>query len=385
MNTLALLRNRIHLDRNELAGAFGDLGTDLPLIIGILAASDLNSASVLIIFGLLQVFSGLWYGLPMPVQPLKAFAAIVIAQKVPGAVIFGGGLAIGIIMLILSLSGLINWLARVVPKPVIRGIQLGLGFQLATLALKDYVQADALPGYILAGVCFLSVIFLMGNRKFPAALFIILLGTTYAFLFKLNLVDFSDSIGVQLPQVHIPKQNDIFTGFLLLALPQIPLSLGNSILATNQIVQDYFPEKKLNVRKISFTYSLMNLIAPFFGGIPVCHGSGGLAGHYSFGARTGGSVLIYGGLFLILGFFFSEGFAKIVQIFPMPVLGVLLFFEGIALAILVRDIATIKTDLAIAILTGLACIGLPYGYLYGLLAGTTVYYLSKRHLTAFGK
>lgn len=384
MYTLAALRNRIRFDRNELAGAFGDLGTDLPLIIGIIAASDLHSASVLIMFGLLQIFSGFWYGLPMPVQPLKAFAAIVIAHKVPGTVIFGGGLAIGIIMLVLSLSGLINWLARVVPKPVIRGIQLGLGFQLATLALKDYVQADALRGYLLAGACFLLVIFLSGNRKFPAALFVILSGTAYALFFKLSFLDFSDNIAFHLPQIHVPKQSDILTGFLLLALPQIPLSLGNSILATNQIVQDYFPERHLNVRKISFTYSLLNLIAPFFSGIPVCHGSGGLAGHYSFGARTGGSVLIYGSLFLMLGLFFSEGFAQVVQIFPMPVLGVLLFFEGVALALLVRDIAPIKADLAIAVLTGLLCIGLPYGYLYGLLAGTIVYYLSKRHLTAFG-
>src|SRR3712207_2459251 len=152
MALLAVLRQRIRFDRNELAGAFGDLGTDLPLIIGVIAASDLDSASVLTIFGLLQLFSGLWYGMPMPVQPLKAFAAIVIAQKVPAATIYGGGLAIGIIMLVLSLTGLINWLARVVPKPVIRGIQLGLGFQLATLALKEYVQADALGGYILAAV-----------------------------------------------------------------------------------------------------------------------------------------------------------------------------------------------------------------------------------------
>lgn len=385
MQTRAALRNRIRFDRNELAGAFGDLGTDLPLIIGVIAASGLDSASVLTMFGLLQLFSGLWYGMPMPVQPLKAFAAIVIAQKVPADTIYGGGLAIGMIMLILSLTGLINWLARVVPKPVIRGIQLGLGFQLATLALKEYVQADAVSGYILAAVCFFLVIFLLGNRKFPAALFIILLGTAYAFLFKLTITDFSNSFGFHLPQPHLPHQTAILTGFLLLALPQIPLSLGNSILATNQIVQDYFPEKQVNVRKISFTYSLMNLVAPLLSGIPVCHGSGGMAGHYAFGARTGGSVIIYGSIFLVLGIFFSEGFATVVQVFPLPVLGILLFFEGLALAVLVRDIASVKADLAVAILTGLLCIGLPYGYLYGLLAGTTVYYLIKRQLTAFGR
>ena len=119
---LATLSNRIRFDRNELAGAFGDMGTDLPLIIGIVAASDLDAASVLIVYGLMQFFSGIWYGIPMPVQPLKAFAAIVIAQKVSGNIIYGGGLAIGIVMLFLSLTGLINWLARGVHKPGVRGI-----------------------------------------------------------------------------------------------------------------------------------------------------------------------------------------------------------------------------------------------------------------------
>ena len=381
---LSQISNRIRFDRNELAGAFGDMGTDLPLIIGIIAASDLDAASVLIVYGLMQFFSGTWYGIPMPVQPLKAFAAIVIAQKVSGNIIYGGGLAIGMVMLFLSFTGLINWLAKVVPKPVVRGIQLGLGLQLATLALKEYVQAEAFMGYVLAGICFLLVLFLYGNRKFPPALFIIAAGTVYALLFKLKLVDFSNSLSLHLPQLHVPTTADIWTGFLLLALPQIPLSLGNSILATNQIVQDYYPEKKLSVQKISFTYSLMNLASPFIGGIPVCHGSGGMAGHYAFGARTGGSVLIYGSLFLVLGLFFSEGFATVVQIFPMPVLGTLLFFEGLALAVLVRDVALVKADLVVSVLVGLVCIGLPYGYLIGMLSGTIVYYLMQKKLTNFG-
>ena len=119
----------IRFDRNELAGAFGDLGTDLPLIVGISLAAHLDATSVLIMFGVMQILTGLRYRIPMPVQPLKAMAAIVIAQKVSGSVLFGAGLAIGVTMFILSVTGLIDWLARVVPKNVIRGIQFGLGLQ----------------------------------------------------------------------------------------------------------------------------------------------------------------------------------------------------------------------------------------------------------------
>lgn len=378
-------RAPIRFDRNELAGAFGDLGTDLPLLIGVIAASGVDSAGVLILFGLMQVFSGLWYRMPMPVQPLKAFAALVIAQKIPGRVIFGGGLAIGVSMFFLSITGLIDALARLVPKAVVRGIQFGLALQLATLALKQYVPADGLPGYALATVAFLVIVALLGNRRWPAAIIVIGLGVAYALVFKLDLATAHRALGLRLPSWHLPESGDILTGALLLALPQIPLSLGNSVLATRQIAADYFPERRLTVRQISFTYALMNLVSPFLGGFPVCHGSGGMVGHYAFGARTGGSVVLYGGLFLTLGLFFSQGFQQVVQIFPLPILGVLLLFEALTLAALLRDISGSRPDLLVALLVGLLCAGLPYGYLVGLAVGTAVHYAIRRGWVALGK
>ncbi len=368
----------IRFDRNELAGAFGDLGTDLPLLIGVIAASGIDPASVLTLFGLMQVFSGVWYGLPMPVQPLKAFAALVIAQKIKGPVIYGGGLAIGATMLGLTLTGAIDAIARLVPKPVVRGIQLGLALQLATLALREYVPADGAAGYALAGVTFIVTVVLLGNRRWPAALVVVALGVGYGLLFKFDVGAAQGAVGLHLPTWHVPAWPDILTGAVLLALPQIPLSLGNSILATRQVVVDHFPERPLSVRQISATYALMNLVNPFFGGFPVCHGSGGMVGHYAFGARTGGSVVLYGGLFLAMGLFFSQGFQQLVHLFPLPILGVLLFFEALRLAVLLRDVATARADLAVALLVGLICGGLPYGYLVGLVVGTSVYYAHRR-------
>ncbi|WP_022825514.1 putative sulfate/molybdate transporter [Hymenobacter norwichensis] len=378
-------RPRLRFDRNELAGALGDLGTDLPLLIGVLAASGADSAGVLVMFGLMQVFSGVWYGMPMPVQPLKAFAALVIAQKIPGRVIYGGGLAIGVSMFVLSITGLIDALARLVPKPVVRGIQFGLALQLATLALKEYVPSDGLPGYVLAVVGFIVTVVLLGNRRWPAALVVIVLGVSYGLLFKFDFTTAQQALGLHFPTWHTPASADILTGAVLLALPQIPLSLGNSILATRQIAQDYFPERNLTVKQISFTYALMNLVNPFLGGFPVCHGSGGMVGHYAFGARTGGSVVLYGLLFLVLGLFFSQGFQQVVQIFPLPILGVLLLFESLTLAALLRDIAATRSSLLLALLTGLLCAGLPYGYLVGLITGTALYYAVERGWVGIGK
>lgn len=367
----------IRFDRNELAGAFGDLGTDLPLVVGVALAANLDGTSVLIMFGLMQILTGLRYRLPMPVQPLKAVAAIVIAQRVSAGVLYGGGLAIGVLMLFLAVSGLIDWLARIVPKSVIRGIQFGLGLQLTILALKEYVLSDGLPGYLLAGAAFAIALFLLGNRKYPAAILIVTIGMVYALALKVPASAIIQGIGFGLPKAHIPQPQDILTGLLLLALPQIPLSLGNSILATRQIAEDLY-QRRLTVRQISFTYALMNLINPFFGGIPTCHGSGGMAGHYAFGARTGGSVIIEGMLYLILGLFFGRAFDTVAGVFPLPMLGVILFFEGLSLMRLVRDVTTSPTDWTIVLLVGLLAVGLPYGYLIGMITGLITAHLSQR-------
>ena len=371
-------RGGIRFDRNELAGAFGDIGTDLPLIVGMILAAGLNSPSVLIMFGLMQYLTAITYRIPMPVQPLKAVAVIVITQKIAPGVLYGGGLAIGIAMLLLTITGGITWLARIVPKPVIRGLQLGLGLQLSLLALQDYVQADGVRGYALAGLAFVVIIALWGSRKFPPALPVILIGVVYAFMFKLTGSDFADAAGFNLPQLQTVTLENVVTGFLVLALAQIPLSLGNSVLATRQVAEDLFPEKKITVRKLSLTYALMNLINPFLGGVPTCHGSGGMVGHYTFGARTGGSILIYGSIFIVLGLFFANGFQQVVQVFPLPMLGVLLVFEGAALMMLIRDQANQKDDLLIAILVGLIANGVPYGYAVALIIGTGLFYLKMR-------
>ncbi len=371
------LSGRIEINRNEFAGSFGDIGTDLPLIVGMVFACGLDGASALVMFGLMQIMTGLVYGIPMPVQPLKAMAVIMISQKLSGNLLYGAGLAIGVTMLILTMTGLLSWLARVIPKCVVRGIQLGLGISLAMLALKNYVQADGMLGYAIAAASFILIIALRGNKKYPPALFVILLGIVYAILFRLDFLKIANSFGLTLPVPHLPSFSDIATGFLVLALPQLPLSISNSVVATKQTVADLFPGNEIPVKKIGITYSIMNLVNPFLSGIPTCHGAGGLAGHFAFGARTGGSVIIYGTIYLLIGLLFGRAFSEVVKVFPLPVLGVILLFEGLALMSFIRDQASKKSDLFIALLVAAIAVGLPQGYVVGLIVGTAVYYLSK--------
>ncbi len=377
---LNLFRTNIRFDRHELSGSFGDVGTDLPLLMGMILAVGLNSAEVFVMFGVMQILTGVIYGLPMPVQPLKAMAVLVITQKIGGDVLAGAGLAIGGVMLVLSLTGAMSWLETFIPKCVVRGIQFGLGLSLAALALKNYLPAMEGTGYALAALAFGIVIFFGGNRKIPIGLVVILLGALFAAMVDADFSRITNSVGWTPPTWHTPSLSHIATGFVVLALPQLPLSFSNSVIATAQTVRDLFPEKRLGVARIGLTYGIMNLVAPFFGGVPVCHGCGGLAGHHAFGARTGGSVVIYGSIYVVLGLFFSGSIHHMVQVFPQPVLAVILFVESLALILFLRDTMGSKRDAGIAVIVGLLAFAIPQGFIVGLVVGCLLYYASA-HLT----
>jgi MFS superfamily sulfate permease-like transporter len=341
---------------------------------------------VLVLFGLMQVATALAYRIPMPVQPLKAVAALVITQHIPGPVLFGGGLAIGVVMLLLAVTGLLDWLARVVPRSVVRGLQFGLGLQLASLALRDFIPAEGASGWALAAAAFALVLLLLGNRRVPPAPLVVALGVAWALAFTVHGGDILAGAGFRLPSPRVPEARDVWRGFLLLALPQIPLSLGNSVLATRQLAADLFPERPpIGVRRIGVSYALMNLVSPFFGGVPTCHGSGGMAGHYAMGGRTGGSVVIYGAFFLVAGLFFSGAFAALAAVFPKPVLGVLLLVEAMTLLVLVRDLADRPGELALALLVGLIASGVPYGYLVAMVVGVALAPLARSGRLGLGR
>lgn len=371
---------KLRFDRNELSGAFGDIGTDFPLITAMILAAGLHTPSVLIMFGAMQVLTGLVYRMPMPAQPLKAMATIVITQQVAGEVLTGAGLAIGVVMLLLSVTGLLKGISSIVPKVVVRGLQFGLGLSLCLMSLKTYIPSGGLSGYVLAAICLLMVVFLIGNKKYPASIAIIVLGVLYGIFFHFGELGGLANVSVALPSVGVPTIENIVTGFLLLSLPQIPLSIGNSIIATEQVAKDLFPNRNPpSATKLGYTYALMNLMSPFFGGIPTCHGSGGMVGHYTFGGRTGGSVVIYGTFYIVLGLFFSQSFGALIHIFPLPALGVILVVEGLALMALLRDQLDTSKSLFIALLTGVLAAGLPYGFVVAMLVGCVVYYVTSKY------
>lgn len=364
-------------DRNEVAGAFGNLGIPLPLILSMIAVNGLDPASVFEMYGLLQIMTAFTFGVPIPVQPLKAMAAVMLTSKLPVNYLFGGGLVVGVFFTMLGVTNTITWLNRMIPLSVVRGIQLGLGLQLMSIA-SEFMLKDGTVGLILSIAGVMVTILLFNSRRLPPALLLLALGLAYALASGLQLTIFWNDIGFALPKLFVPSPNDLFMGAILLAVPQIPLSLGNSIIGTSLLAADLFPkEKPVTTRSLSMNYGVMNIVSPFVSSIPVCHGAGGLAGHYRFGARTGGALLVIGSLLLLVGMFYSRVVESVMRIFPFSILGVMLLFSGLELALAIRDITSDRNDLFVALLVGALAAFVPYGYVIGLVAGWILSKLTK--------
>ncbi len=343
-----------------------------------ISAAQLDITSTFVMFGLMQILTGFMYGLPMPMQPLKAMAVIVIGQKLPGETLFAAGFVIGLLMLVLSFSGLLEKIKKILPHPVVRGIQIGLAFTLIKIALINYFATADTQGLLLAGVAGLFYLVVKNKLKFPAAFIFIFAGIIYALGVKGQNMAFLLSPALKLPQFTLLQLDQLWPAFLILVLPQLPLSLANSVIATQQTLTDLFPEKKVSLKKIGLTYSLVNLVSPFFSGVPVCHGCGGLAGHYGFGARSGGSVVIYGSFYLLTGLFFSQALAQVMDFFPSSLLGVILIFEAMALLSLARDLKGHRAEIGIALMVGALCALVPQGFLIGMVVGVVLTWFKDR-------
>jgi len=228
----------------------------------------------------------------------------------------------------------------------------------------------AQPVIALGGA--LLTLLLLNNRRLPATLMLLGYGIVLAFIQKPELVKDLSHLTIQFrwPELTFGRISwkELLAGFVFLGLPQAPLTLGNAIIATVGENNQHFPYRKVTARKISIDHGVMNLFSSFIGGVPMCHGAGGMAAHLRFGARTGGALVILGMILLVIGFFLSDSVTLLLQLFPRPVLGVLLFFAGVELALVVQDIKLKKQNLFVLVVTtGIAMWNMGVAYLAGLL------------------
>jgi SulP family sulfate permease len=365
------MSSRYQFNRMELAGSLGDLGTLLPIVVGMILINRLSPTTVFLAFGLFYLMTGFYYRLPIPVQPLKAVGAIAIAypNQITESVIGAGGILFGSLLLVLSITGMVDRLAKLFTQPVVRGIQLALGLiflkkgielivtQKIFLSGVDGKLAEYPVNLVMGFVVFGLVLALLDNKKFPAALAALAFGII-AGLALGGYQGHSFSIGPTRIEIIAPSFGDFWTAFIMLILPQVPLTIGNACVGTADMCSSVFPNSPLLSRtkagRFALTMGLANLPAGLFGAVPMCHGTGGLAAHYRFGARTGGAPILIGSFFVVLALVLGElGFA-ILALLPNSVLGVLLIFAGLELCPLVRSLQSNEEFFVALLIAGIA-------------------------------
>jgi len=366
-------------DRMEIAGAFGDLGTLVPFVVAYLAVLKMDPAGVLFAFGIAMLVCGLVYRTPIPVQPMKAVGAIATTQAaqtltLTPAMVHGASLVTGLVWLVLGLTGTANRVASLVKRPIVIGIILGLGFGFMIEGARMMSQ-----NWWVSGAALLGTSLLLTNRVMPAMFLLLLFGAAYGIFSDPTLIAALGSVEMEprLPSFALSalSWNDLLIGAVFLALPQVPLTLGNAVIAVTEENNRLFPGRPVSEARIATSTGLMNLLSAGVGGVPMCHGAGGLAGHVQFGARTGGAVVILGAILLVTALFFSGSVAILLRLFPPTFLGVILFLTGAQLALGSCDISRDKAERFVTVITGALAV---WNVGIAFLVGMTAYALAKR-------
>lgn len=377
MTTAAVAPPRvgIRIDRWELGGAFADLGVLVPIAVALIVKNGLSPTAVLLPAGLLYVAAGGVYRLPVPVQPLKAFGAIAIAEGLGVGEIAAGALLLGGIFLALGSSGLIDRAARAFPKPLVRGVQLTVGLLFLKIAWGIVADPPAsfdthgLSPAVLVLLAAAVLATLLLRRRFPVAL--ALVGVAAAVI----VVRSGDAVAFGPSAVEVPSLDRaaFWSALTVLVLPQLPLSFANSCLATADAARTYFGEAAARVRpgRLAASLGIANLCSGAIGGMPVCHGAGGLTAHYSFGARTAGAPFAIGLTLVAAALGLGAGLGVLLAAFPLSILAGLLAGAGLLHIGLLRDL---ERGPGLALALGVGVLGFVTNIAVGLLAGLALWW-----------
>ena len=356
---------RFVINLRELSGALGDLGTLLPLVLGTVAVVGLAPMPVLLGFGVFYVATALYYRLPIPVQPMKAVAAVLLTAGVSPLGLAASGVMIGVALLALGLTGWITRLARLVPQSVLAGLQVGLGLALALVSFELMATAPAIAVVTLG-----LLLGLLLAPRYPAAVIGLTAAVVLAQVFDAPGLRFGTMAPAAFSIPSLPSPGEMERAFSLFVLPQLSLTLSNAVLLTALIARDYFGDRAGHVTpvRLSVTSGLANLLLTPFGALPMCHGAGGLAAHYRFGARSGTAPLALG--LALLAFALLPGGLGLTALAAIPAagLGALLLLASGELA-LTRRLFDCKPSCwpVIAVTAGVTVWADPF---WGLVAGS---------------
>ena len=387
------------LSWREASGSLGDLGTFLPLLVGLTVESGLDAGTTLIVTGVYNLITALCFDVPMPVQPMKTIAAVALSDaSVTVPQIVAAGVFVSAAVFGLGVTGLIDTFNKIVPRAVVHGMQIGLGVLLCVKAftmavfknetngarIRPFIARDGLA-VALAALLFVTFDFVLktfrrreppacddeterdvedafvdgsgtgaGARRErdsgmgfccgfrsrtlppdedpsttassrstpPTALLLVLAGLALSATKPGSLS--SLEVGPTAPKLVTFTRRDVAAGILKAGLPQLPLTTLNSVVAVCALSKELFPDRPASPKRVATSVGLMNLAGAAAGVMPCCHGAGGLAAHYHFGARRGAATAFLGFCKLFLGALFGGSLLTLLRAFPKTVLGVML-------------------------------------------------------------
>jgi sulfate permease, SulP family len=363
----------------DVSGAVADLGIFVPLSAALVLVNGLEVGSVLVLAGLLVLGAGIAFRIPFPVQPLKALTALAVAQELAPEVIHAAGLQIGLLLVLLTVTGMADRLSRVFTKPVIRSLQFGVGSLLLVSAYRlvrdPPVVFDRTPspawGLVLAATTLALVGIAAHKRWYGLTVAVLLAGTIVAwFATRPQLGE----VRLHLPEMGIPPLDVFGTAFVLLVIPQLPLTYGNAVVGVSDLAREQFGRaaRRVTPGRVALTCGIGNVAAALAGGMPMCHGSSGLSAHVRLGARHAAMNIMLGTAFVTLGLVFSNQVLTLFGLLPVWALAGFLAYAGIRHAMLVLDLRGGR--LVVAIGAGLV------GIVTGNLAYTTAVALLAEHV-----
>ncbi|MEW8185121.1 MAG: putative sulfate/molybdate transporter [Candidatus Thiodiazotropha endolucinida] len=358
----------------ELSGAFADLGTFLPIVIAILTLHLMDPSGLFIGFGLFALAVAAIYRRPIPAQPMKAAAAVIIADNLTAGTIAVTGLLLGATVLLLTLTGLVSRIGKMIPQSVLTGIQLGIGLLLAWAGARLILQEP-----MIGLMSLILLLLLLPTRFKPVAAILVILGSAIWSGIDRPGQTPEIAIGFYPPQWVGIDWSDAWTSAETILLPQLALTLTNAMIVTAAIARRLFEDqaRPITPQQLGMSTGVLNLLLAPLGAFPMCHGAGGLVVQHRFGARTGLAPAIFGITCLSIGLLLGPNALQLLLLIPLAAVGALLVFSGLDLAMSKELTQGSRENLPVIVITGLVCLLLNVAL--GLLVGIAIEYLRRRN------
>jgi len=267
--------------RGDLAGAFADGAVLFPLLLALAWQTGASAAVMLATTGAAYLATGWLFRLPIPVQPLKSLSVMAIAAGASAQELQLAGLMLGLIYFAISWLP-VNRLSDRIPLVLVHGFQLGLGILLMITAMRMLGASPVELGVVATAAVVLVLI--TNWTRWPVLGLVAAGGLVWGLLHAVPAASAATDSGLRATIVA------------LMVLPQIALTLTNSVLGTERAARDYYGQRagRVTPRRLLRSLGIGNLVIGALGGMPYCHGSGGVTAHYRGGSRTWRSNAIIG-------------------------------------------------------------------------------------------